>query len=61
MTVGLALIRIQIAIGLCISLPDLSPFNTNGISANADVKAVINIGGRRSLEPSIMEDLNVPP
>ena len=39
------------AIGLWISLPDLSPLNTSGIKANAEVSAVIRIGFSRSIEP----------
>ena len=45
--------RTTTAIGLCISLPDAEPFMIIGTNANADVKAVIRIGVRRSSEPCI--------
>ena len=44
--------RTTTAIGLCISLPGLSPLIINGISASAEVNAVIKIGFKRSIEPS---------
>ena len=43
--------KITLAIGLCISLPGKSPAKANGINANAEDKAVIKIGFKRSREP----------
>ena len=39
------------AMGLWISLPGRSPPTAKGIKANAEVKAVINMGFSRSREP----------
>ena len=46
--------KMTFAIGLCISLPGKSPRKASGINANADDKAVIRIGFKRSSEPWTM-------
>lgn len=43
--------KITIAIGLCISFPGSELLTANGMSANAEDRAVIIIGLRRSIEP----------
>ena len=49
------------AIGLCISFPGKSPPKAKGMSARADVSAVINMGFNRSSEPLKMVSCNELP
>ena len=53
--------KITIAIGDCISFPGSPPFIAIGINANAEVKAVMIIGFRRSAEPFIILLINSIP
>ena len=53
--------KMTVAIGLWISLPGKSPFTANGISAKAELKAVIRIGFRRSSEPCTTACCNAMP
>ena len=53
--------RITFAIGLCISLPGRSPPRARGIKARAEVRAVMRIGLRRSVEPCITQSMVLMP
>ena len=53
--------KITCAMGLWISFPGRSPPRARGIKANADVRAVIRMGFRRSNEPWIILSVRLRP